>query len=378
MTEVKHCGQSEQTKILCVGLICVDIVQLCEEYVSEDSKKRCIDLKYQRGGNACNNCTVLSQLGCPVEFLGILYNDELFNFIQQDMNKNNIEFSSCPIIEYGRLPISTVMLSEKTGSRTIVHYTASNKELSLNDFKKVNLNDYSWIHFEGRNISEVSSMMEYIKSYNDSLIRKQNETSNKLLSITTSVELEKPDDELLRLLKNADIAFISKDFARSRGLNSMTEAIANIKRYLKPGAILLSAWGDQGAMALTPDGSIVHSPIYPPNKIVDTLGAGDTFNAGVLHYLNREKSKCITNCTSEFACTSEIITTDILRKAIQFGCQIAGLKISFRGFEKLGELLKRYFIVSSLDDYMVSTIAYLAVAVSEPADRSVSSITVWQ
>jgi len=33
---------------------------------------RCVSMRWQRGGNASNNCTVLSQLGAPCEFLGTL------------------------------------------------------------------------------------------------------------------------------------------------------------------------------------------------------------------------------------------------------------------------------------------------------------------
>lgn len=35
-----------------------------------------------------------------------------------------------------------------------------------------------------------------------------------------------------------------------------------------------------------PDGSIVHSDAFPPETLVDTLGAGDTFNAAVIYKLS--------------------------------------------------------------------------------------------
>lgn len=36
-----------------------------------------------------------------------------------------------------------------------------------------------------------------------------------------------------------------------------------------------------------PDGQVIHSPAFPPDAIVDTLGAGDTFNASVMFALSK-------------------------------------------------------------------------------------------
>lgn len=75
-------------------------------------------------------------------------------------------------------------------------------------------------------------MMQLIENYNKKLklIKSKN-----LLSITVSVELEKNNVELLDLLAYADVAFISKDFACSRGYSNMTETIKNIARDVKSG-----------------------------------------------------------------------------------------------------------------------------------------------
>ncbi len=55
-------------------------------------------------------------------------------------------------------------------------------------------------------------------------------------------------------------------------------------------------------------------PATPPAKLVDTLGAGDTFNAGLIHYLSEGRG---------------------LETALQFACDIAGAKCGMTGFEEL-------------------------------------------
>lgn len=95
------------------------------------------------------------------------------------------------------------------------------------------------LYIQGRNITEVLSMMQYIESYNKSirLLNKQNieksDTWN--MTITISLELEKFIPELLDLLPYVDIVFISKDFAQSRGYKNMSETLRNISAEAKPG-----------------------------------------------------------------------------------------------------------------------------------------------
>lgn len=55
-------------------------------------------------------------------------------------------------------------------------------------------------------------------------------------------------------------------------------------------AVLICAWAEKGADALGPDGLIVHSDAFPPESLVDTLGAGDTFNAAVIYTLSKGES----------------------------------------------------------------------------------------
>uniref|UniRef100_A0A8C9KWC7 Carbohydrate kinase PfkB domain-containing protein n=1 Tax=Serinus canaria TaxID=9135 RepID=A0A8C9KWC7_SERCA len=79
-----------------------------------------------------------------------------------------------------------------------------------------------------------------------------------------------------------------------------------------PRATLICAWAEEGADALGPNGELVHSDAFPPETLVDTLGAGDTFNAAVIFALAEGRS---------------------LQDALTFGCQIAGRKCGIQGFD---------------------------------------------
>lgn len=82
-------------------------------------------------------------------------------------------------------------------------------------------------------------MMQHIENYNQSLAQKESEStadkSTHHFPITISVELEKMRPELLDLLPYADVAFVSKDFAKSRGYVNMSETLKNVSQDAKTG-----------------------------------------------------------------------------------------------------------------------------------------------
>ncbi|XP_053239892.1 ketohexokinase isoform X5 [Podarcis raffonei] len=248
-----------EKRVLCVGLVCLDIISVVERYPAEDSDTRCLSQRWQRGGNASNTCTVLALLGAPCAFMGSL----------------------APGHAADNLP-----------------------DVTAADFEQVNLSQYKWIHWEGRNASEQVKMIQRVEAYN--------KTCPPSDRVTTSVEVEKTRPEIYQLFGYGDVVFVSKDVAKARGFYSAAEAVKGLRRYLKPGATLVCAWAEEGADAMGPDGVLVHSDAFSPEVVVDTLGAGDTFNAAVILALSRGRP---------------------LAEAITYGCQVAGRKCGVHGYD---------------------------------------------
>uniref|UniRef100_A0AAG5D5D6 Carbohydrate kinase PfkB domain-containing protein n=1 Tax=Anopheles atroparvus TaxID=41427 RepID=A0AAG5D5D6_ANOAO len=295
-------------KILCVGLCNIDIIQMCDTYPVEDSDQRCQSSRWQRGGNASNNCTVLANLGVRCELLASFSESNTFQFALADLRGRNIAFDHCVYHPDTEVPLSTVWLSLATGTRTIVHSNPNLPELTLEDFARIDLAEYGWIHFEGRrNTAEIVQMIRSIDRWN-----KLPETG--CSRITVSVELEKPRSSNLDLLTDGiDYVFVGKDFARFLGHES-AHAIARALKESHPGPYtLICPWGSSDTVALDGNGRWYEQRTYPPAVIRDSLGAGDTFVAGCIFKLYGGETS--------------------LEQALEFASQLAGEKLAHFGFD---------------------------------------------
>ncbi|KAK9412293.1 ketohexokinase [Crotalus adamanteus] len=296
----------EEKRILCIGLVCLDIISVVDNYPEEDSDTRCLSQRWQRGGNASNTCTVLALLGAPCAFMGSLAPGHAANFyfVRDDFQRYEVDLTHVALHLACSLPISTVISNSATGTRTILHAASNLPDVTAADFEKVDLSQYKWIHWEGRNASEQVKMLQQVEKYNQACPPSER--------VTTSLEVEKTRPELYQLFSYGDVVFVSKDVAKTFGFYSAPEAVKGLYGRLKPGATLVCAWAEYGADAMGPDGLLVHSDAVSPETVVDTLGAGDTFNAAVILALSKGKA---------------------LPAALTYGCQVAGRKCGVHGYD---------------------------------------------
>ncbi|CAH1253216.1 KHK [Branchiostoma lanceolatum] len=169
-------------KVLCAGLICLDILSVMDHYPVEDTDNRIKRQIWQKGGNCANSAAVVAQLDEQAEFFGTL---------------------------------ATGRAAEDL------------PELTFSQFQQLDLNQYKWIHFEGRNMAEVSQMVNAVQEYNHSRSMED--------KINISGECEKAKYKPEYFTSTVDVLFIAKEFAQHHGFSSAHAAVDGFHRRAKKG-----------------------------------------------------------------------------------------------------------------------------------------------
>ena len=257
-------------RVLSVGVATLDIINRVPACPREDEEVRALSQQRVRGGNATNTLVVLNQLGHRCAWAGTLADDASSRHISDELAVFQIDTAAVQVITGGHAPTSYVTLNRRNGSRTIVHYRDLD-EYPAAAFQRIDLSEYDWLHFEGRNVEQVRVMLE--------------DARQRAPQVPRSVEVEKPRDGIDGLMALADLLLYSRGYVEYCGFaveSGGAEAFLQERHRAFPDAEHVCTWGAQGAYAVDRQGRIMHAPAVSPAQVVDTLGAGDTFNAGMI------------------------------------------------------------------------------------------------
>ena len=254
-------------RILGVGVAALDIVNTVEGYPAEDSEVRALDQRISRGGNATNTLVVLEQLGHECAWAGTVADDCDSQYIRSDLKRHGIAMDHAVACRGGRTPTSYISLNRQNGSRTIVHFRDL-PEYSFEDFLQVDLAAFDWVHFEGRNVPCLKPMMQRVDAMGDT---------------RCSLEIEKARDGIEALFPMASLLLFSRDYALRQGFENGGSLLSAIRDSGGVNAVMTCTWGAEGAWGLGGSEPPLQTRAPKVPEVRDTLGAGDTFNAGVIH-----------------------------------------------------------------------------------------------
>ncbi|KAF2665943.1 putative PfkB family kinase [Microthyrium microscopicum] len=313
-------------QFVAVGNCVLDTILSVPHFPGEDDKLRASNITRRRGGNAPNTVDVLQQLFASddeadrtigLNLIVVLPNraSPAVQEIQRSLGSGKAITKSIYREDYFEASSSYIIKNLATDSRTIISYN-SLQDMNFEEFTQIAGsfgNEAVWYHFEGRIPDVTLNCIRYLrKSAPD---------------VKISVEIEKfPREGLEELVPEADVIFYSKIWAVGNGYKD-AEACLRAQAKLAPSALLLCCtWGMQGASVFEPATEAYYHRaawVSKDSQVVDTIGAGDTFIAGMLYsYLAPNNNWPVS-------------------QKLEFANELAGRKVVQEGFAGLGGLVHR-------------------------------------
>jgi ketohexokinase len=284
--------------ILCVGSAVLDFVFSVPHHPAEDEELRAASLRIDAGGNAANTARVLRGLGHDVTLAAVLADHPSGAPLEERLLQDGVDLSPCRRVA-GMPPLSAILLSQAGGSRTIVHHSDT-PEYGLDQFGRLDLSRWRWVHFEARPGEETARMVRHARAFRPEAL--------------LSIEVEKVRPGIEACFPMARLVLFSRGSVEAAGF-SRPEPFLREMHGRVPFTLLSAAWGSEGAWAVESDGTLHHAAAFAPAAVVDTIGAGDTFNAGMIGALASARP---------------------LREALETACRLAGRKVGQVGLGDLG------------------------------------------
>lgn len=272
--------------VFCIGDICAD---LTIPYGAVMRAKRGLpipaeetDVGFFHGGSGANTASGLLRLEIPVIFCGTCGADAYGQALHDELLRLGAD-TSCFRFDASIPTLLIAIVIDENGERTAFatqHVKASQHQILASQIPADFPEHISWLHCSGVLLREdpaASVVLDAMKRCHDSGIP---------VSLDIMARIESRDDPVY--LKNLQTAYSYSSVL----LGSITDEIpllsggtddASIQKLAKGGKIIVSHAGKKGAYVYT-ESETDYCPAFSV-PVVDTIGAGDSYNAGFLYGL---------------------------------------------------------------------------------------------
>lgn len=286
-------------EVIVIGELNVDIIlNYIDGFPEVGKEKLAKEMNVTLGSSSAIFASNLSTLGTKVAFIGKIGKDAFASLVLNSLNTKGVNTSN--IIQSATSNTGATIVLNYDQDRAMVTYPGAMETLKIEDVNFDFLATARHLHFSS------IFLQPGIRESLPALFAKA-----KSLGLTTSVDpqwdpAERWDINLYDLLPVLDIFMPNKaELLLLTGSKSVDEAISKIKE-IAPNIILVIKNGADGAYGWR-SGNLVHQPAFMNSDVIDSIGAGDSFNAGFIHEFIKGSS--LVKCLESGALTGAVSTT---------------------------------------------------------------------
>ena len=303
---------TKTARIICCGEALIDMIPV-------DLTSGGVAYEPCSGGSVFNTAIALGRLGVETEFLTGLSSDMFGEQIKATLADSGVATSLC---KQSQLLTTLAFVKLENGHATYTFFdeNSAGRMLSLDDVKPIP-DQIETMFFGGISLA----VEPCAQTYEAILVR---EAGKRVIMMDPNIrpgfiqDRAVFTDRIVNMMSHSDIVKVSdEDLAWLMGdAGDMAAQVARLKA-MGP-AIILVTRGGEGATAYLADGREVGVPSETV-EVVDTVGAGDTFSAGILArldelgLLSREKLKTVSD--------------DDMASAMAFAARVAAVTVSRKG-----------------------------------------------
>lgn len=269
------------------------------------------------GGAIFNTAIALGRLGIPTAFFTGLSDDMLGDVLRETLRASGVDYSPCAI---SSRPTTVAFVKLVNGSATYAFYdeNTAGRMIEVSDLPTLG-DDVEALHF-----GAISLIPDPCGGTYEALLAR--EQARSVISLDPNIRpgfiknKQAHHDRIMRMAAQSDIIKFSDEDLEWFGMVGDHDALA--ARWLEIGPkLVIITKGAEGAVGY----SKTHKVEVPSEKVtvVDTIGAGDTFDAGVLASLRRDG----------LLTKAQVADLDegAIRNALAFAAKVAAVTVSRAG-----------------------------------------------
>lgn len=270
--------------VLCFGDICPDLLlpygaalaAMRGEKVAPDD----LSVRFSHGGSVANTASGIARLGVPVRFLGTAGEDHFGRVLREGLEEEGVDVSMLTL-KKELMTVQVLIVLDEKGERIPFAYPrtkASQHQITPDQAPPELAESISWMHSSGMTLREDPAAHTQLGFM--ALCKEKGVP----VSLDINARLESREDSTFASCLRAALPLCTVLLGSLRDelcpLADTDDPDEAIDLLLEQAPMVVARMGDHGAIVATREGRS-HSPAFPA-KVLDTVGAGDVYNAGFI------------------------------------------------------------------------------------------------